>query len=54
MAKKKKINWDKSIAFAQRQLDQNKANIEDTNRGTNSFKASTWSRKSKQNRSKVF
>jgi len=54
MPDKRKINWDKKLEYAQRQLDQNKANIEDTPRGTKGFKASTWSRKSKQNRSKVF
>ena len=51
---RKKINWSKQLAYAQRQLDINKAQIEDSSRGTNSYKASTWARKSKQNRSKVF
>ena len=54
MPDKRKINWENKLAFAQRQLDQNKANIEDTHRGIKAYKASTWSRKSKQNRSKVF
>ncbi|MFZ9741846.1 MAG: hypothetical protein ACO3CQ_08130 [Candidatus Nanopelagicaceae bacterium] len=54
MRNKRKINWDKQIQYAQRQLDLNKAQIEDTVRGTNSFKPSTWAIKPKQNRSKIF
>lgn len=52
--KNKRINWDKQIEYAQRQLEANKANIENSSRGINSHKASTWSRKPRQNRSKVF
>jgi hypothetical protein len=52
--RKRKINWDKQIQYAQRQLDLNKANIDNTHKGTTSQKASTWSRKPRQNRSKVF
>jgi len=52
--KNRKINWDKKLAYAQRQLDINKANIDNTVKGTVSYKASTWSRKPRQNRSKVY
>ena len=35
-------------------LEKNKALIEDTSRGTPSHKASTWTRKSKVNKSKIW
>jgi len=52
--KNRKINWDKQLAYAQKQLDINKSNIENTVKGTSSQKASAWSRKPRQNRSKVY
>ena len=54
MARKRNINWDRQLEYAQKQLDINKAQIEDSSRGINSHKASTWARKPRQNRSNVF
>ena len=49
MADKRKINWDKKLEYAQRKLDQNKALIENTHKGTKSQKAKTWTIKQKRN-----
>jgi len=54
MAKKRKFNWDQQLQYAQEALDKNKASIELTSRGTSSHKASSWSRKSKVNKSKIW
>jgi len=54
MAKKRKFNWDQQLQYAQEALDKNKALIELTFRGTNANKASSWSRKSKVNKSKIW
>ena len=49
--KKRKINWNKKIQYAQQALDKNKALIEDTYKGTAANKASTWSRRPSKNKS---
>ena len=54
MVKKRKFNWDQQLQYAQEALDKNKALIESTSRGTNANKASSWSRKSKVNKSKIW
>jgi len=54
MAKKRKFNWDQQLQYAQEALDKNKALIESTSRGTNANKASSWSRKNKPNKSKIW
>ena len=52
--KKRRFNWDQQLQYAQEALDKNKALIESTSRGTSSHKTSSWTRKNKPNKSRVF
>ena len=53
MAKKRKLNWDQQLQYAQEALDKNKALIDSTSRGTTAHKAPDWSRRPSKNKSKL-